>query len=128
MNRQNTIPASECGLSSQRLEKLVDRARRGIDEGPLPSVQIALAKDGQLVLFTTLGDARDDQRYNIFSCTKPLVASAIWLLMAQAKVDIEQRVCDYIPGFAANGKDQVIVEQLLCHTAGIPHAPRGPSD
>ena len=126
MTRQNTIPASECGLSSQRLEQLVDRARRGIDEGPLPSVQIALAKDGQLVLFTTLGDARDDQRYNIFSCTKPLVASAIWLLMAQAKIDIRQRVCDYIPGFAANGKDQITVEQLLCHTAGIPHAPMGP--
>jgi len=128
MNQLRTIPAAQCGLSSKRLEELVQRARRGVEEGPLPSVQIALAKDGQLVLFTTLGDAGNNQRYNIFSCTKPLLASAIWILMADGKVDINRRVCDYIPEFISQGKDQVIVEQLLCHTAGTPHAPMGPPD
>jgi CubicO group peptidase (beta-lactamase class C family) len=122
----NPVPPRQLGLNRDRVEELVERAQRAVDEGPLPSVQIALAKEGRLGLFTTLGDADNSQRYNIFSCTKPLIASAIWMLMARAKVDISGRVCDYIPGFAANGKDQIIVEQLLCHTAGIPHAPMGP--
>ena len=114
------------GLDCARLEELVARAQQGIDQGPLPSLQIALAKDGKLALFTTLGEAGNNQRYNIFSCTKPLVASAIWLLMAHEKLDINQRVCEFIPQFASNDKDRVTVEQLLCHTAGIPNAPLGP--
>jgi CubicO group peptidase (beta-lactamase class C family) len=114
------------GLDGAHLADLVLRAQQGIDQGPLPSVQIALAKDGKLALFTTLGEANDSQRYNIFSCTKPLVASAIWLLMAQEKLDISQRVCELIPQFASNDKDRITVEHLLCHTAGIPNAPLGP--
>ena len=126
MSQYSTIPAPAVGLSQQRLDELVTRARRGVEEGPLPSLQIAVAKDGQLVLFTTLGDADNSQRYNIFSCTKPLIASAIWMLMANGKVDINRPVCDYMAEFTSQGKDQIIVEQLLCHTAGIPHAPMGP--
>ena len=119
-------PPEQLGLDSARVDELVERARQGIENGPLPSVQIALAKDGKLALFTTLGDARNSQRYNILSCTKPLVASAVWLLMGAAKLDISQRVCDFIPGFASNGKEAITVEQLLCHTAGLPRAPLGP--
>jgi CubicO group peptidase (beta-lactamase class C family) len=120
------VPPGQLDLNSERIEALVERAQRAVDEGPLPSVQIALAKEGKLGLFTTLGDADNSRRYNIFSCTKPLLASAIWQLMAQSKVDISRRVCDYIPEFAGQGKERIIVEQLLCHTAGIPHAPMGP--
>ena len=126
MSHYQTIAASAAGISEQRLEELVEKVRLAVEQGPLPSAQIALAKDGQLVLFDTLGDADNSQRYNIFSCTKPLIASAIWMLMADGKVDISRPVCDYIAEFTSQGKDQIIVEQLLCHTAGIPHAPMGP--
>ena len=126
MSHYLTIAASAAGICEQRLDDLVEKARSAVEQGPLPSVQIALAKDGQLVFFDTFGDADNSQRYNIFSCTKPLVASAIWMLMADGKVDISRPVCDYIAEFAGQGKDQIIVEQLLCHTAGIPHAPMGP--
>ena len=116
----------ELGLNADRINDLLERAQRGVDEGPLPSVQIALAKDGKLGLFTSLGEADNSRRYNIFSCTKPLVASAIWMLMAAGKLEDKAQACRYIPEFASNGKDQITLEQLLCHTAGIPHAPMGP--
>lgn len=128
MSDRNYIihPPEDLGLDSVRLEELVARVQRSIDQGPLPSVQIALAKDGKLALFSTLGNADNDRRYNIFSCTKPLVASAIWLLMAQQRLDIGQRVCEFLPAFNSNDKEQITIEQLLCHTAGIPNAPMGP--
>jgi len=122
----NPVPAQQLDLDSDHLAELVARASRAVDEGPLPSVQIALAKDGKLALFTTLGDADNTSRYNVFSCTKPLLASAIWMLMAAGKIDIQRSARDYFPEFAGQGKDRITVEQLLCHTAGIPHAPMGP--
>ncbi len=122
----NPVPAQQLDLDTDHLAELVARASRAVDEGPLPSVQIALAKDGKLALFTTLGDADNTSRYNVFSCTKPLLASAIWMLMAAGKIDIQRSARDYFPEFAGQGKDRITVEQLLCHTAGIPHAPMGP--
>jgi CubicO group peptidase (beta-lactamase class C family) len=116
----------DLGLNPTLVKELEERAQQGIAQGPLPSVQIALAKDGKLALFSTWGDANNSQRYNIFSCTKPLLASAIWLLMGQGKLDIGQQVCEFIPEFSSSDKNTITVEQLLCHTAGIPNAPMGP--
>ncbi|CAA0109278.1 Protein flp [Halioglobus japonicus] len=113
----------ELSLSSAAIEKLRGRLQHAIDKGPLPSLQFALAKDGELVLHETLGSADNSTRYSIFSCTKPVVASAIWRLMGERLMLIDQPVADYIPVFAENGKQHITVEQLLCHTAGFPRAP-----
>jgi CubicO group peptidase (beta-lactamase class C family) len=118
-----TIMRNHPGLDSGRLAALRARIQHAIDKGPLPSIQIALALNGELALFETFGAADNDTRYNVFSCTKPIVASAIWRLMGERRIEIERPVAHYIPGFAENGKQDITVEQLLCHTAGFPRAP-----
>jgi CubicO group peptidase (beta-lactamase class C family) len=118
--------SAEPGLDPEKLESLLQRAQRGIDEGPLPSLQIALARNGKLAMFATLGDADNSRRYNIFSCSKVLTAAAIWKLMGEGQLDVSLPVCAYFDEFVGEGKERVIVEQLLNHTAGIPHAPMGP--
>jgi CubicO group peptidase (beta-lactamase class C family) len=115
-------------LNRGAMDALVTRARREIDSGLLPSCQLAIARHGEIVLDVTLGDATPDTRYVIFSCTKALVASAIWLLIGDDALDPSVRVAEIIPEFAANGKEAVTVEQLLTHTAGFPRAPLGPPD
>jgi CubicO group peptidase (beta-lactamase class C family) len=110
-------------LDQHRLADLRSRVQHAIDKGPLPSIQIALARDGELVLFETFGAADNSTRYNIFSCTKPIVAAAIWRLMGEGLLDIECPVAHYVPSFADNGKEHITVEQVLCHTAGFPRAP-----
>jgi CubicO group peptidase (beta-lactamase class C family) len=115
------------GLDPEKLEGLLARARRGLQESGLPSLQLAVARKGQLGLFATLGGAGGAQRYNTFSCTKAVVASAIWKLMSEGKLDVTRAVCDYFPEFAGEGKEAIRVEQLLYHTAGIPRAPMGPA-
>jgi CubicO group peptidase (beta-lactamase class C family) len=43
--------------------------------------------------------------------------------MGEGKLDIERTVADYVPEFAANGKEAVTVEQVLIMTCGFPGAP-----
>jgi CubicO group peptidase (beta-lactamase class C family) len=117
---------AELGIDPAKVDALVARAQREIDEGLLPSCQLALARHGRLAAFRTLGAASDDTRYVIMSCTKPLVASAAWLLIADGSLDPASKVADLIPEFGTNGKDVVTVEQVMLHTAGFPHAPLHP--
>jgi CubicO group peptidase (beta-lactamase class C family) len=115
-------------LDRDAMDALVARAHREIDDGLLPSCQLALAHRGEVVLEVALGDATLDTRYVIFSCTKALVASAIWLLIGDDRLDPAVRVMEIIPEFGSNGKDVVTIEQLLLHTSGFPRAPLGPPD
>jgi CubicO group peptidase (beta-lactamase class C family) len=113
---------------SPALAELLDRARRDIDEGPLPSCQLAVARRGELLAFETLGDAPDGNatRYVAFSCTKGVFASAVWALMSDGKLDVATPVVDVVPEFGTHGKEAVTVDHLLTMTAGFPRAPLGP--
>ena len=108
------------GVSAGKLDGLLARARRDVDEGILPSCQVAVGLGGEVVAFAAFGDATTDTRYSVFSCTKPIVASAAWVLMGDGRLDVAKPVADYVPEFATNGKHVVTVEQLLLHTSGFP--------
>lgn len=110
-------------IDPNALDALLTRARREVDDGLLPSCQVAVARDGEIVTLETIGDATDASRYVIFSCTKALIAGAVWLLLADGSLTLDQRVADVIPGFGENGKEAVTVEQLLVHQSGFPTAP-----
>lgn len=116
------------GVVKDAVTALHDRARREIDEGLLPSCQLALALNGEVVDELTLGDATDDSRYVIFSCTKALVYSATWQLLAEGSLTLDQCVADVVPEFATNGKDAVTVEQVMTHCGGFPLAPVAPTE
>ncbi len=113
-------------IQPHRLEDLRNRIRREVDEGLLPSCQVAVGLAGEIVFSETLGDATDDTRYCVFSCTKQFVAGVMWQLIGEGRIRPEDRVVDHWPEFGANGKDVVTVEQLLTHTAGFPLAPLAP--
>jgi CubicO group peptidase (beta-lactamase class C family) len=104
------------------IRELLDLARADVDSGWLPSCQLAVARDGELVAFETFGAATNDTRYCIFSCTKPIVASAVWLLIGDGSLDVGRPVADYVPEFATGAKRGVTVEQVMLHTAGFPNA------
>jgi CubicO group peptidase (beta-lactamase class C family) len=115
-------------VRSEALDALVTRAHREIDEGILPSCQLAIAQHGAVVHTETIGDAPhgEDTRYVMFSSTKAIVASAIWQLLAEGAIRLEDRVAEHIPEFGSNGKEAVTIEQVLLHTSGFPRAPLGP--
>ena len=112
-------------LDSERVGRLLDRARRDVDDGLLPAVQIAVGLDGEIVLDETFG-ADPASRFIPFSCTKAIVAGAVWQLIDDGSLDVSEPVASYLPEFATNGKDGVTVEHVLLHTGGFPFAPLGP--
>lgn len=59
---------------------------------------------------------------NWMSSTKPVTVVAIAQLWERGKLKLDQPVAAYIPEFAAQGKQRVLVEHLLTHTAGVPYA------
>jgi CubicO group peptidase (beta-lactamase class C family) len=106
---------------------LVARARRDVDDGLLPSVQLALAYDGELVVDETFG-LPAATRYVTFSVTKALSGALAWLLIGDGTLAPDTRVAEVVPEFAGNGKQDVTVEHLLTHTAGFPRAPMRPEE
>lgn len=125
----------DVGIDSTRLEALFARAKRDVDEGVLPSAQVAVARRGKVAGIRTFGSAvqggtprpaTDETLYCIFSSTKAVVAAAIWLLCEDGLLRLEERVVDIIPEFGTNGKDVITVEQVLLHIGGFPYAPYRP--
>jgi CubicO group peptidase (beta-lactamase class C family) len=48
----------------------------------------------------------------------------VHLLHERGALDINRRVCEYIPGYEENGKDEITVAHVLAHRAGVPNLPR----
>ena len=122
----------DAGVDAEALEAVFARAKRDVDEGILPSAQVAVARNGKLAGMRTFGEAMqggelrpatDDTLYCIFSCTKVVVASAVWLLFEEGLLRLDEKVADIIPEFGTNGKENVTVEQVMLHTGGFPLAP-----
>jgi CubicO group peptidase (beta-lactamase class C family) len=116
------------GIDQQAVATLLDRAKREVDAGLLPSAQVALAYEGELVAFETYGDATNESRYVVYSATKAFVAGAMWALIGDGLVDVSRHVVEYIPEFGTNGKDVITLEQVMLHTSGFPAAPLSPID
>lgn len=114
------------GLNPNALNALLAAAEQQRLLAGLNSCQLAVAREGRLGLFITLGKASADSAYATFSLCKPLLASAFWLLMAEQDIDTASPVVRFIPEFGARGKNVVTIEQLLTHTAGFPRAVMGP--
>ncbi len=106
---------------------LRDATRREIAEG-LTACQLAVAREGEIVWTQSFGAIDDETRFCVASATKPIVASAVWLLIGDGQLDISRTVVDYVPEFGANGKEAVTVEQVLLMTCGFPSAPMDPSE
>jgi D-alanyl-D-alanine carboxypeptidase len=99
---------------------------KALEDKSVPSVSIAIVKDGKLAYARAYGVARIDQalqatpqmRYKIGSNTKQFVAAAMLLLVQDGKVSLDDKVARFLPSLTRAG--EVTVRQLLAHTAGYP--------
>lgn len=115
-------------LNVEKVEALLQRAGKEVDDGLLPAAQLAIAREGEVVLQQSYGSAQDDSLICVFSATKAITSAAAWLLFQQGELSEEERVADIVPEFATKDKNHITVGQLFSHTAGFPHAPFAPLD
>ena len=122
-------PAS-LGLAQKPLDCLDELIRRHIEEGRYPGAQIAVARHGKLALSRTYGDARTDggrvpatneTLFLVFSQTKVLTSAAVWALVEEGRVSFMDRIADHLPEFAAGGKADLTLHQVMTHTGGFPN-------
>lgn len=108
-----------------------DRTRRLIRqtmlEQRIPGLQIAVVKDGQVVLSEAYGlanvengvRASRDTRFPLNSATKAFTGVAIAQLAQQGRVDLDAPASRYLDDLPATWQD-VRVRQLLAHISGLP--------
>src|SRR5580692_6659169 len=56
---------------------------------------------------------------NVWSSTKGVTAAAVAVLVGRGLIRYEDKVASVWPEFAANGKENVTIAQLMSHQAGL---------
>src|SRR5205807_1970175 len=64
--------------------------------------------------------ATRDTLYDLASITKLFTSTAAMRFVEQGRLTLDEPVANWLPDFAAGGKQDVTVRQLLTHTSGMP--------
>ena len=109
--------------------------------GAHPFVSLCIRRHGEMILNRSLGYVKGamgecepvvgslDTPVCLFSSSKAVSAMLIHKLAEQGHVDLLTPISYYIPEFAAGGKANITIHDLLCHRAGVPGiAPDVPRD
>lgn len=135
------------GFDSGRLAA-IDRLlkERYLDSGEFPNAQLLIARDGEIVHFSSQGAAREGKKkvidetslFRIASMTKPITSVAFMMLVEKAKIALDTPVHHVLPelkkvGVYAGGgagvpfmtkptEEPMRMVDLLRHTAGFTYS------
>ena len=109
-----------------RVERAIGRA---VERGETPGA-VVLARMGEPLRFElALGaallaperhEARLDTIYDLASLTKVMATtSALMLLVAESKLELDGRAADHLPGFEEHDKGEITLRHLLTHSSGL---------
>ncbi|MFF7634673.1 serine hydrolase domain-containing protein [Kitasatospora sp. NPDC008050] len=84
-----------------------------------PAAQLAAYQHGRLVVDLWAGDVTGDSLSGVFSVTKGAAYLVVALLVEEGVLDLDHRVADHWPEFAAHGKGAVTLRELITHRAGV---------
>ena len=122
---------TSAGFRTEQIDRMLGLIEKHIAEGQYPGCQVALARNGKLVLDRTFGNARTepekvaakpDTLWLLYSMTKVIVGTAMWVLAERGALRFDDKVCDYLPEFKKNGKQDITLLQVITHQAGYPSA------
>ena len=107
-------------------EAVADVLAESIESGEDVGASVAVYHRGERVVdiaggsFTPEGGAYDrDTLQLVFSTTKGITAIAVAMCVQRGLLDYDERVATYWPEFAAEGKGDATVAQLLSHQCGL---------
>ncbi|MET9677235.1 serine hydrolase domain-containing protein [Streptomyces sp. NPDC006482] len=82
--------------------------------------QLAVHHRGRLVVDLWGGDGVDgDSLLGLYSSSKGAMALVTALLVQDGTLDLDRAVCSWWPEFAAEGKGETTLRQLLAHRSGV---------
>ncbi|MEM1099196.1 MAG: serine hydrolase domain-containing protein [Planctomycetota bacterium] len=110
-------------------ERLVAQLEASVERGDAKGVQACVSVGADVVFATAIGEAargvamRDETAVLWMSAGKPITAAAVATLVDAGRLDWDDPVCEWVPGFEQNGKEAITVRQVLTHTGGFRAAP-----
>ena len=119
------------GFRSEQIERLCALIERHIAERRYPGCQIALARHGKLAFYKSFGNAvtesksqasREDTLWLLYSNTKVITATCLWVLAERGLFSFSDRIADHVPEFRKNAKGNITVLQTITHQGGFPSA------
>ena len=115
------------GPDLNQIDQIINR---GIAEKKFPGAVVIAGHNGQVVFHRAYGKRAvapvaepmtEDTVFDVASLTKVLsTAPAIMQLYEQGRFLLNDPVSQYLPAFAANGKQDITIRQLLTHYSGLP--------
>ena len=126
------IVPDEYGMNSHTLDKIDEIAEEGIRLGAYPGCQIVVLKDGNRVYDKCFGTHTGSKKgkdapvlptdvYDIASLTKSVATVlAVMKLYDKGRINLTDKVADYLPFLQDTDKKNITVRQLLLHESGLP--------
>lgn len=106
--------------------------------GLQPAIQICLRHNGIPVLNRAIGhgwgngpaDPPGVDRvpvttrtpFCVFSAAKAITTTVVHMLVERGQFALDDRVCDYLPGYTSHGKHRTTIRHVMTHSAGVPFA------
>ncbi len=118
---------ADVGMSAAVLSGGVGLYREAVDAGDLVGVVLLVAKDGRVVLHEALG-WRDKARglamepgtlFRMASNTKPVVATAVGMLVEDGRLRYDDLVRKYLPSWDNYRAGFINIGHLLSHSSGM---------
>ena len=135
----NEVDPREVGVAPDGPARIWGAVEGLYRSGIHPAIQLCVRRQGRILIDRAIGHASgngpDDPPdapktpctpetpFNIFSASKAVTAMLVHLLDERNAIRLDDRVCDYIPEFAAHGKFRMTIRHLLSHRAGMPNLP-----
>ncbi|WP_316570765.1 serine hydrolase [Neobacillus sp. YIM B06451] len=124
------------GMIQQPLDGIDAQLNKFISERAMPGAVAFVARSGHIVKHDAYGYAyryeddqftesenpikmREDTIFDLASISKIFTTTAAMILYDQGQFGLDDKVAEYIPEFAANGKENVTIRQLMTHTSGF---------
>ena len=120
------------------VERIWTAARHWYAAGMHPAIQVCLRHNGKMVLNRAIGhgwgngpddppDAdkvpvRTDTPFCVYSAAKAISTTVVHMLVERGHFSLDDRVCDYLPGYTSHGKDRTTIRHVMTHSAGVPFA------
>lgn len=106
--------------------------RKEVEGRHVPSIAVAVARDGKIVWEEAFGWADRERRlpatehtmYSLASISKPLTATGLMVLVERKRIDLDRPVNDYLGAARLRGRAgdaaQATVRRVANHTSGLP--------
>ena len=116
------------GFDAAKMSRIDSIANDAIEKKAIPGCVVLVAKDGKIAYEKAFGNYSNEENkpvslesvYDMASVTKICATTlAVMKLYEEGKLDLKKKLGDYIPTVKGSNKENLIIEKILLHQAGL---------